>query len=127
MICIPNYTKKALQQKPEEIRVSRIATFVVGGLAILLGLVFEGQNLAYLVSLAFTVSASTNFPALILALYWRGLTEKGMIIGGALGLVSAVLALVLGPAVWVDILGHDTALFPFRYPVLFSMILAFSG
>jgi cation/acetate symporter len=100
---------------------------VVGLIAVGLGIIFEGQNLAYLVSLAFTVSASTNFPALILALYWRNLTASGMVIGGIIGLIFSVVSLIFGPAVWIDVLGNEEALFPFRYPVLFSMGAAFIG
>ncbi len=110
----------------EEIMVSRVATIIVGLTAIFLGVIFEGQNLAYLVTLAFTVSASTNFPALILALYWKNLTEKGMIVGGVVGLLLSVSMIIFGPPVWIDVLGNEAAIFPFRYPVLFSMTAVFA-
>jgi len=76
-------------------------------------------------TLAFAVSASTNFPILILSLYWRGLTTRGMVIGGATGLISTIVLLVLGPTVWVDVLGHAAPVFPYKYPALITCPAAF--
>ena len=90
-----------------------------------LGIAFERQNIAYLVSLTLAIGASTNFPLLILSMYWRGLTTKGAVAGGVIGLVAAILLMVLGPAVWVDVLGNEQAIFPQAYPALFSVSLAF--
>ncbi|MGH9332626.1 MAG: sodium:solute symporter family transporter, partial [Vicinamibacteria bacterium] len=109
----------------EEIRVSRIATVVLGCVAILLGILFENQNIAYMASMVFAVSASANFPLLILAVYWGGLTSRGAIVGGAVGLIASIGLMVLGPTIWVDILRNPTPLFPYRYPALFSMPAAF--
>ncbi len=109
----------------EELRVTRISIFVIGGLGILLAFAFENQNIAYMASLAFAVSAATNFPVLILSLYWRGLTTRGVVIGGSVGLLSTITLLVLGPTVWVDVLGHTTAIFPYKYPALITSPLAF--
>lgn len=72
-------------------------------------------------SMVFAISASANFPLLILAVYWRGLTSRGALAGGAVGLVSSVLLMVLGPTVWVEILGNERPIFPYQYPALFSM------
>jgi len=109
----------------EELRVTRISIFVIGGLGILLAFAFENQNIAYMASLAFAVSAATNFPVLILSLYWRGLTTRGVVIGGTVGLVSTVGLLVLGPTVWVDVLGNSAPIFPYKYPALITSPLAF--
>lgn len=107
------------------VRISKFSSLVLGVIAVLLGLVFEGQNVAYMVLLAFAVAASVNFPVLILSMYWRRLTTRGAVVGGSVGLVTAVACVILGPTVWVDALGHETAIFPYRYPALFSMLAAF--
>ena len=93
---------------------------------IFLGLAFEGQNVSYLVSLALAVAASTNFPLLILAMYWSGFTTKGAVIGGIVGLVTTLVLMVLGPAVWVGILGNSEPIFPSGYPALYAMVAAFT-
>jgi cation/acetate symporter len=110
-----------------EVGVSRIATVVIGGLAILLGILCEKTNVAYMVGLAFAVAASANFPMLILNMYWAKFTTRGAVLGGALGLVSAVLLTVLSPGIWVKVLGYHDAPFPYDSPALFSMPLGFFG
>jgi cation/acetate symporter len=109
----------------EELRVSRIATIVLGLLAIILGIQFESQNVAYMVGLAFAIAASVNFPILFLSMYWRGLTTRGAAVGGFLGLATAVGLMILGPTVWVDVLGNAQAVFGYKHPALFSMAVAF--
>lgn len=109
----------------EEVRVSRIATIVIGIVAILLGILFEEQNVAYMVGLAFAIAASVNFPILFLSMYWRHLTTRGAFIGGSIGLITAVLCMIFGPTIWVDILGNTAPLFPYKHPALFSMGAAF--
>jgi cation/acetate symporter len=110
-----------------ELMVTRIAIFVLGGLGILLAFAFEKQNIAYMATLAFAVSASTNFPILIMSLYWRGLTTRGMVIGGATGLLSTIALLILGPTVWVEVLGHVAPIFPYKYPALITCPVAFTA
>ncbi|MCB1746417.1 MAG: cation acetate symporter [Gammaproteobacteria bacterium] len=107
-------------------RISRVASVVLGVLAVALGMAFEGQNVAFMVLLAFAVAASVNFPILILSMYWRRLTTRGAVVGGATGLLSAVVLMVLGPTVWVEVLGNAEPVFPYRYPALFSMLAAFA-
>ena len=118
--------RKGKATEGEEIRVSRYTTVVLGVCVILLGLAFEGQNVAYLVSLALAVAASTNFPMLILTMYWPGLTTKGAIYGGLAGLFTTIILMVLGPAVWVAILGYQQPIFPSAYPALYAMVTAFA-
>jgi len=108
-----------------EVRVSKWATVVLGIIAILLGVLFEKQNVAYMVGLAFAVAASANFPLVLLSMYWRGLTTRGALLGGWVGLVTAVTLTVLSPGIWVKVLGHAHAIFPYDSPALFSMPLAF--
>jgi cation/acetate symporter len=111
----------------QEIRVSKIATVVLGILAIVLGYLFEQVNVAFMVGLAFAVAASCNFPILLLSMYWSKLTTKGALVGGFLGLISAVVMVVLSKTVWVTVLGNPTAIFPYDNPALFSMAIAFGG
>jgi cation/acetate symporter len=110
----------------EEILVSRMATLVLGILAILLGIVFQHQNVAYMVGLAFAIAASVNFPVLLLAMYWQGLTTRDATIGGFAGLATAIICMFLGPTVWVEVIGNAEAIFPYKHPALFSMLVAFA-
>ena len=111
----------------EELRVSRLTTLTMGALAVLLGLVFEKQNVAFMVSLAFALAASGNFPVLILSLLWKGCTTKGAAIGGSIGLLTAFVLTVLSPAIWVTVLGYDKAPFPYSSPALFSVTIGFAA
>lgn len=111
----------------EEVRVSKITTMVLGVIAIALGILFEQQNIAFMVGLAFAIAASANFPVLFLSMYWKRMTTRGAMAGGWLGLLTAVSLVILGPIVWVQILGNDEAVFPYKYPALFSVIVAFTG
>ncbi|TDR82254.1 cation/acetate symporter [Paludibacterium purpuratum] len=117
--------KKGQAKEADEIRVSKITTVVLGLVAIVLGIAFEKQNIAFMVGLAFSIAASANFPVLFLSMFWRGLTTRGAVIGGLVGLICAVSLIVVGPTVWVDVLKHKEALFPYKNPALFSMTLAF--
>lgn len=109
----------------DEIRVSRIATIMLGIVAIFLGIIFEEQNVAYMVGLAFAIAASVNFPILFLSMYWQRLTTRGAFVGGSIGLATAVLCMIFGPTIWVDILGNAEPVFPYKHPALFSMTAAF--
>jgi len=98
---------------------------LLGVLTIYLGIIFQNQNVAFMVGLAFAIAASANFPLLLLSIYWKKLTTRGAVIGGSLGLFSAITFVVLGPVVWVDVLGNPNAIFPYKYPALFSMTITF--
>ena len=117
--------KKGKSTEASEIRVSRIATIGLGIVAILLGIAFEKQNVAFMVGLAFGVAAAGNFPVLIMSMYWKGLTTRGAIVGGYGGLLSSVAFVVLSKSVWVDVLGNKAAIFPYSQPALFAMPTAF--
>ena len=119
--------KKGHADEMAEIKVSKYATVALGIIAIILGIMFEKQNIAFMVGLAFAIAASANFPILFLSMFWKNLTTRGAVIGGSLGLATAVLLVILGPIVWVDILGNAQAIFPYKYPALFSVIIAFVG
>ena len=116
---------KGQASEATEIRVSKIATICLGFVAIVLGILFEKQNIAFMVGLAFGVAAAANFPVLILSMYWKGLTTRGALFGGYGGLVSAVLFVVFSKSVWVDVLHNAAPLFPYTQPALFAMPIAF--
>jgi cation/acetate symporter len=116
---------KGKATEAKEIRVSRIATICLGFVAIILGILFEKQNIAFMVGLAFGVAAAANFPVLILSMYWKGLTTRGALWGGYGGLLSAVAFVVLSKSVWVDVIGNKAAIFPYTQPALFAMPIAF--
>lgn len=118
---------KGERNEKKEIRASRIATVCLGVIAVLLGIVFENQNVAFMVGLAFCVAASANFPILLLSMYWRKLTTRGAVIGGSLGLLTALILVVIGPTVWVDAFHFEKSIFPFKYPAIFSVSIAFVG
>ncbi|WP_018045147.1 cation acetate symporter [Methylobacterium sp. 88A] len=108
-----------------EVRLSKISAVVIGIVAIYLGYVFENQNVAFMVGLAFSVAASCNFPILTMSILWRGTTTWGALIGGFVGLFAAVGMVILSKAVWVTTFGNPVAIFPYDNPALFSMPLAF--
>ena len=110
-----------------EVWVSKIAAISVGVISALLALLFENQNIAFMVGLALAVAASCNFPVLIMSLYWRGMTTLGALGGGGLGLVSSVVLVGLSKTVWVDVLHFKAAIFPYDNPAIVSMPLAFLG
>jgi cation/acetate symporter len=109
----------------EQIRVARIATVAFGVLAVLLGIVFRGQNVAFLVGLAFAIACSANFPALLLSIVWRRFTTAGAVAAIATGAGLSVVLILLSPTVWVDLLGFARPVFPLRNPAIVSMSLAF--
>ena len=107
------------------VKISKITVIIVGIVGVTLGIAFESQNIAYMVGLAFGIAASANFPILFLSIYWSQLTTRGAFIGGFMGLITAVVLVILGPNVWVQILGNEKAIFPYAHPALFSVTVAF--
>jgi cation/acetate symporter len=110
----------------EQLRVARGATVLLGVLAVVLGITFEGQNVAYMVSLAFAIAASANFPALMLSIYWRGFTTAGAVASMLTGTLSTLVLIYLSPTIQVDLLGNDSAWFPLRNPAMLTIPLAFA-
>ena len=109
----------------KEVTVSKISSIGLGIIAVLLGLIFEKQNVAFIVALTFSVAASANFPVLVLSMFWGGLTTRGAVIGGSIGLLMSVIMVILSKAVWVQSFGFHDAIFPYAYPALFSVPSAF--
>ncbi|WP_446470188.1 cation/acetate symporter ActP [Xenorhabdus stockiae] len=122
-----NVIKQGQANERDELRISKITVVFLGIIAIGLGILFEKQNIAFMVGLAFSIAASCNFPIILLSMYWNKLTTRGALIGGWLGLIIAVVLMILGPTIWVSILGHEKPIYPYEYPALFSMIVAFAG
>ncbi|HPB73712.1 MAG TPA: cation acetate symporter [Chromatiaceae bacterium] len=110
-----------------ELRVSKITTVALGIIAVLLGILFEKQNVAFMVMLAFTIAASANFPVLFMSVLWKNCTTTGAVVGGTVGLVMSVVLTVLSPGVWEATLGNPkgSAWFPYSTPAVFSITAAF--
>jgi cation/acetate symporter len=127
-----NAVKGGHASEREQLRVARIAAVILGICAILLGIIFQGQNIAYMVGLTFSIAASANFPALLMAIFWRRFTTWGAVTAIILGTVSTLVLLYCGPTIQVDILKHDLAevskqwwYFPLKNPCLITMTLSF--
>ena len=120
-----NVVRSGRSSEAEEVKVARIAVLFLGLLAIVLGIVFKGQNVAFMVGLAFAVAASGNFPALLMSMVWKGFTTAGAVASIITGTVLAVVLIVVSPTVWVDIFKYPQAIFPLKNPALISMTAAF--
>ncbi|OGB48832.1 MAG: cation acetate symporter [Burkholderiales bacterium RIFCSPLOWO2_12_FULL_65_40] len=121
--------KKGKADSASELKVSRITTLALGLIAVVLGIAFEKQNIAFMVSLAFAIAASANFPVLFMSVLWKDCTTRGAVIGGFMGLISSVGLTIVSPSVWEATLGNPagSALFPYTSPALFSMTIGFVG
>ena len=111
-----------------EMRVSKITTLFLAALAIVLGIAFEKQNVAYMVMLAFSIACSANFPVLLMSVMWKDCTTKGAVMGGFVGLLAAAGLTILSPSVYEAVMGNPKGSSPFPYgsPALFSMTAAFA-
>ncbi len=122
------YAELICHGKPDqkkEFMLSRISAVVLCSIGVLLAILFQNQNVAFIAVMPLVIAGSVNFPILILAMYWRNLTTKGAVIGGLVGFVSSVALIVMGPKVWVSVIGADAPLFPYDYPGLFTISAAF--
>jgi cation/acetate symporter len=117
--------KRGQATEQEQVRVARWATVIFGIVAVLLGIVFKGQNVAYMVGLAFAIACSANFPALLMSIVWRGFTTAGAVASILTGSILTVLLIIISPTVWVDVLHNKQALFALRNPAIVSMTVAF--
>ena len=119
--------KNGQASSEDELRVSKITTICLGALAVVLGILFEKENVAYMVMLAFAIACSANFPVLFMSVLWKDCTTKGATIGGFVGLFAAVALTVMSANVWEAVLGNPkgSAPFPYSSPAIFSMTLAF--
>jgi cation/acetate symporter len=118
--------RKGHASQQEQLRVARLATVLLGIVAVLLGITFKGQNVAFMVGLAFAIAASANFPALVLSMFWRRCSTTGAVASMLTGTVSTLLLIYLSPTVQVDILKHSVAWFPLKNPALVTIPLSFA-
>ncbi|MEZ5416968.1 MAG: sodium/solute symporter [Vicinamibacterales bacterium] len=109
----------------EQLAVARGATVLLAILSIVLGIAFKGQNVAYMVGLAFAIAASANFPALVLSMFWKPFTTRGAVASTLVGTGAALLLIYLSPTIQIDLLKHDGAWFPLRNPGIVSIPLSF--
>jgi len=108
-----------------EIAVSKLSAAAISILAIILGILFENQNIAFMIGLVFAIAASANFPVILLSVTWEGLTTRGAVLGSVSGLGCALVMMTLSPGVWTTVLGFGSSPFPYDNPALFSVPLAF--
>jgi cation/acetate symporter len=107
---------KGKASEKQEVWVSKMCVIGLGVLAVLLGIAFEKQNVAYIVALTFSIAACTNFPILVLSIFWRGLTTRGAVMGGYTGIFGSIGLLIIGPTVWTKVLEMGPAIFPYDFP-----------
>ena len=122
------YAELICKRNPDpekELKLTRIAAVTLCFIGMGISILFQYQNVAFIAVMPLVIAASVNFPILILAMFWRDLTTKGAVAGGVVGLISSVALIVLGPKVWVSIVGAPMAIFPYDYPALFTMTDAF--
>jgi cation/acetate symporter len=120
-----NVVKDGRADEGEQLQVARYATVALAVFSILLGIVFKGQNVAYMVGLAFAIAASGNFPSLVLSIFWRGLTTKGAVASIVVGTITSLLLIYLSPTIQIDMLNNASAIFPLKNPGLVTIPLSF--
>jgi cation/acetate symporter len=111
-----NVIMKGKSTEAQEVWVSKLCVVGLGILAVILGIAFEKQNVAYIVALTFSIAACANFPILVLAVFWRGLTTRGAVVGGYVGIFGSIGLLIIGPTVWTKVLDMGPAIFPYDFP-----------
>jgi len=117
--------RKGQASEAEQVKIARISVVIFGIVAILLGILFKGQNVAFMVGLAFAIAASGNFPALFLSIVWKKFTTAGAVASILIGSISATVFIILSPTVWVDVFKFKEAIFPLKNPAIVSMTLSF--
>jgi cation/acetate symporter len=120
-----NVIRKGKADEKGEVKVAKRATIALGIIAIILGLLFKGQNVAFMVGLAFAIAASANFPSLLLSIVWRDFSTRGAVWSIITGSTLSVILIILSPTVWVDVFHQSTAIFPLKNPALISLPAAF--
>ena len=120
-----NVVRRGHADSGEQLRVARGATILLAVVSIALGVAFKGQNVAYMVGLAFAIAASANFPALVLSMFWKPFTTNGAVASIVVGTATALGLIYLSPAIQIDLLKHPAAMFPLRNPGIISIPLSF--
>lgn len=110
----------------QKIRAGKISAFVIGAIAIVLGILFKGINVAFLVGLAFAIAASANLPALVMMLFWKRTTSKGVAASILVGVISALALIAFSPDMYKQYgLDPTTAPIPFGNPGIITIPLSF--
>ena len=99
-----NVVKGGHAPEAEQLRVARVASIILGVCAVILGIVFQGQNVAYMVGLTFSIAASANVPALVMSVFWKKFTTWGAVCSILFGTIATLLLIYLGPTIQVDLL-----------------------
>lgn len=126
-----NVIKGGHATEEEQVKAAKTATVVFGIFAVGLGILFKGQNVAFMVGLAFAIAASANFPALLLSIVWKRFTTQGAVWSILVGAFMSCIMILLSPTVWGEVLGHvneagkPIGILPWRNPAIFSMTAAF--
>ena len=115
-----------IKNERQKVVAGRVSAFVVGAIAILLGIAFQGINVSFLVGLAFAVAASANLPCIIMMLFWKRTTSKGMVASIIVGIVASVGIIIFSPTMW-ELYGLDPAdaPIPLKNPGIISIPLSF--
>jgi cation/acetate symporter len=121
-----NVVRHGAATEQEQLRVARLSTVLLGVLSIALGVAFKGQNVAYMVGLAFAIAASANFPALVLSIFWRRFTTRAAQLSMFTGTAASLLLIALSPAIMVDLLKLPAAIVPLKNPGIISIPLSFA-
>ncbi|MBX9850151.1 MAG: sodium/solute symporter [Cytophagaceae bacterium] len=119
--------KKGVSDEAGEVKVAKRATIALGILSVVLGFIFKGQNVAFMVGLAFAIAASANFPPLILSILWKNFTTKGATASIITGTTLSILLIIISPTIWVDILKNENAIFGLKNPTLISLPSSFAA
>jgi len=122
-----NVVRRGQASEKEQVKVAKIATVIFGVAAVLLGILFKDQNVAYMVGLTFAIACSANFPALLLSIVWKKFTTQGAVWSILVGTVVSATMIVLSPTVWVDVFGNAQPVIGLRNPAIVSMTLAFAA
>jgi cation/acetate symporter len=121
-----NVIKGGHATEEEQVKAAKLATIVFGVVAVGLGILFKGQNVAFMVGLAFAIAASANFPALLMSIVWKGFTTAGAVWSIIVGAFSSTAMIVLSKTVWVEVFKFQHEIFPMKNPAIFSMTAAFA-
>jgi cation/acetate symporter len=128
-----NVIRHGKAEEAEQLRVARVATIVIAVLAVILGILFEGQNVAFMAGLAFSIACAANFPSLVLAIIWRRFTTPAAVASILVGTLSSLVMILLSPTVQVDVLGKALPsiaeawwFVPLKNPAIICMPLSFA-
>ncbi|BDG10354.1 solute symporter family protein [Anaeromyxobacter paludicola] len=118
--------KKGKATEEEQMKTAKVATVIFGLAAVILGISFKGQNVAFMVGLAFSIAASANFPALLMSVLWKRFTTPGAVASILTGAFLSIGMIVLSPTVWVDVFHNATPIVGLKNPCIVSMSCAFA-